>query len=165
MGKDRVQREFNPPCISLAVDVVHLLQLTPGFVQGDVRVLSSQSLNMFELKRVMMYLYWLEEHNRQGLSLSLSVSTLLPRLPAQLPQAPLPPPCSAHTRVHRPFGFLFMCPASEVRGTFHTPPFAQRSGTAPHQFRPKNTKKQKSMRKSAASIRRSHLNTHLPLNK
>lgn len=124
MGKDRVQREFNPPCIGLAVDVVHLLQLTPGFVQGDVRVLSSQSLNMFELKRVMMYLYWLEEHNRQGLSLSLSVSTLLPRSPAQLPQGPLPPPCSAHTRVHRPFGFLFMSPASEVRGTFHTPPFA-----------------------------------------
>lgn len=124
MGKDRVQREFNPPCIGLAVDVVHLSQLTPGFVQGDVRVLSSQSLNMFELKRVMMYLYWQEEHNRQGLSLSLSVSTLLPRSPAQLPQAPLPPPCSAHTRVHRPFGFLFMSPASEVRGTFHTPPFA-----------------------------------------
>lgn len=92
MGKDRVQREFNPPCIGLAVDVVHLLQLTPGFVQGDVRVLSSQSLNMFELKRVMMYLYWLEEHNRQGLSLSLSVSTLLPRPQAQPPPNPLPPP-------------------------------------------------------------------------
>lgn len=133
MGKDRVQREFNPPCISLALDVVHLLQLTHGFVKGDVKVLSSQSLNMFELKRVMMYLYWLEQDNRQGLSLFLSVSTLLPCPPAQLPLTPLSRPPVQLTPEFTDLLAFCSCPLqSEVRGTFHTPPFAQPSRTTLH---------------------------------
>lgn len=56
-----------------------------------VKVLSSQPLNMFELKRVMMYLYRSEKDNRRGLPCAFSLSLSLCLCSRPLPPLQLTP--------------------------------------------------------------------------